>query len=263
MLNRKVTALIDGDTLVYAAALSAEKPIEWEDGLWTLHAYLPEAIEKFNHMVEEIKDVVKPDRIIVGLTDSASEGRWRNEVMPSYKRNRKTLRRPVVFKALRAWVHENFETFERPGLEGDDVLGILATRPDDAERVIVSIDKDLKTIPGKLFNYGKPELGVVLVTEDEADYYHLFQTLTGDSTDGYPGCPGVGPVSAKKILDPFWSEIDGDRWFDGDRAWLAVEKAYRKAGLSEDVALMNARVARILRMSDYDFKTKKAILWQP
>ncbi len=211
----------------------------------------------------DIKEAVQPDHIIMALSDSTPETRWRNSVMEGYKSNRKKTRRPIVYGPLRSWVHEVFETFERPGLEGDDVLGILATRQDDTERVIVSIDKDLKTIPGLLFNYGKPELGVVRITEDEANYYHLYQTLTGDSTDGYPGCPGVGPVGAAKLLDPCWITAGEDRWFDEDIAWKVVEKAYRKAKLGEDVALMNARVARILRTEDFDFKNREVILWTP
>lgn len=261
--QQKRVLLIDGDTLVYAAALNAERAIEWDNDLWTLHAYLPEAIDKFNDILAGIKEVLKPDDIIMALSDPFSENRWRNEVMPTYKIGRKKSRRPVVYTPLRAWVHETFETFEREGLEGDDVLGILATRSDPHERIVVSIDKDLKTIPGLLFNYGKPEEGIAAITEDEADYYHLFQTLTGDATDGYPGCPGIGPVSATKILDPFWTAVDGETWFDGERAWGAVEKAYAKAGLSEDVALMNARVARICRADDYDFVKKQVIHWHP
>ena len=199
----------------------------------------------------------------MALSDSTPETRFRNRVLPTYKMNRKATRRPIVYKPLRAWVHEEFETFERPGLEGDDGLGILATRKDDTERIVVSIDKDLKTIPGKLFNYGKPELGIVEVSEDEANYYHFTQTLTGDATDGYSGLPGCGPVGAKKILDPFWVEAEGERWFDCDRAWEAIERAYRKAGLGEEVALMQARVARILRAEDFNFAKREVILWTP
>lgn len=256
-------ALIDADTLVYSAALASERSVEWGDDLWTLHAYLPEAIDRFEGMVQEIREYVEPTEILMALSDSTPETRWRQSVMPTYKQNRKKTRRPVVFAPLRAYVHEVYDTFEREGLEGDDVLGILATRKGEGERVIVSIDKDLKTIPGLLFNYGKPEEGIVSISEDEANYWHMFQSLTGDVTDGYPGCPGVGPVGARKLLDPCWFEDAGVRYFNDEKAWDAVEKAYRKAGLGEDVALMNARVARILRASDYDFKNKKPVLWQP
>ncbi len=254
--------MIDGDTLVYNAALATEVAVDWGDDLWTLHSYLNEAIRKFEDLVTEIKTHLDPDRIVFALSDGQSV-RWRNGVMPSYKMNRKKVRRPLTFKPLRAYCHEAYETFERAGLEGDDVLGILATRQDDSERIIVSIDKDMKTIPGKLFNYGKPELGVVEISEDDADYQHMVQTLSGDSTDGYPGCPKIGPVTAEKLLAPAWKEDTLGRMFDVEAAWEIVVTAYKKAGLNEEVALQNARVARILRASDYNFAKKEVILWEP
>jgi DNA polymerase-1 len=36
-----------------------------------------------------------------------------------------------------------------------------------------------------------------------------------------------------------------------------------KHGLSEEYMLRQARLARILRASDYDFKRKEPILWLP
>lgn len=246
------TLLIDADTLVYNAALSAEVPIDWGDDLWTLHSDLGDACEHFTRQLEEIKVALEPTAIVMALSDSDNSGRWRRSVMPTYKNNRKKTRRPVVYGPLRAWVHETFNTYERPTLEGDDVLGILATHPSliAGEKIIVSIDKDMRTIPGLLYNYGRDE-AVVSISEEEADYNHLMQTLTGDSTDGYPGCPGIGPKRAAQVLD---SAAD---------PWVAVVRAYEKAGLNEEVALQNARVARILRASDYNFKTKEVKLWNP
>ena len=72
-------------------------------------------------------------------------------------------------------------------LEADDVLGILATEPSNEERIIVSIDKDLYQIPAKISKDGKT---FEEISENEANYWHMMQTLTGDSTDGYSGCPG-------------------------------------------------------------------------
>lgn len=248
------TALIDADTLIYEAALGAEKSIEWHDDLWTLHAFLPEAKAHFTDLVDTIKEATGASRLILALSDGDSARRWRNTVMATYKMNRKKVRRPVVYGPLRDFCHKEYTTFERPTLEGDDVLGILMTHPKlvEGEKVCVSIDKDLKTIPGEHYNYGKQETYVV--SEAEADYNHMMQTLTGDTTDGYAGCPGVGKVTAAKVLGgmgnrPLW--------------WMEVVTTYVKKGLSEEAALQNARVARILRATDYNFKTKEVILWRP
>jgi DNA polymerase-1 len=91
--------------------------------------------------------------------------------------------------------------------------------------------------------------------EGEADYWHMFQTLTGDAVDGYKGCPGMGPVGAQKLLS------DGMAMEDG--MWPMVVKAYEKKNLTEEDALRNARLARILRWDDWDRKKKEPILWTP
>jgi DNA polymerase-1 len=91
---------------------------------------------------------------------------------------------------------------------------------------------------------------VLDISEDEADYWHLYQTLIGDSVDGYGGCPNIGPVTAKKLLDK-------------SPTWKTVVDTYKKAKLDEAYALQQARCARILRPADYNFETGEPILWQP
>ena len=93
----------------------------------------------------------------------------------------------------------------------------------------------------------------------------MMQTLTGDTTDGYTGCPGIGPKTAEKILQAALAEgtTEANPAQLREIYWQHVVKAYAKAGLSEEEALTQARVARICRNSDYDFKTKQVILWSP
>jgi 5'-3' exonuclease len=109
----------------------------------------------------------------------------------------------------------------------------------------------MRTIPGAHFHLGTRQL--FTVSEAEADYNHLFQTLTGDATDGYSGCPGVGKVTAAKLLD-------GKSY---EEMWDVVVRAYKKAGLGEEEAIQQARVARICRASDFNSKTGEVILWNP
>src|SRR3546814_8955273 len=75
------------------------------------------------------------------------------------------------------------------------------------DRVIVSEDKDMQTLPNvKIWRQDK----LVETTAESAENFWLYQTLMGDSTDGYKGCPGCGPKSAEAILqkagDPWRSE---------------------------------------------------------
>lgn len=264
-MNR--VALVDGDTLVFAAASAVEKVIEWDADTFTLHSTPSEAQDHFERTLSGIRDGLRADRVIIALSDDKS--RWRTSVMPTYKSNRKKTRKPICYKALRDYVHETQETFQRPTLEGDDVLGILATHPTlvKGEKIIVAIDKDMMTIPGLHLNYDKArgsdnyDTLLKVVSEPEANRFHMLQTLTGDTTDGYPGCPGIGPVKANKILDA--AEAEDESADDFVPVWNYVVEAYKKAGLSEDVALMNARVARICRNTDYDFTKKEVKLWTP
>lgn len=187
---------------------------------------------------------------------TASEGNWRHGVYPAYKSNRKDIIRPVCLKAIREHMQAHHPCFVRPSLEADDILGILATSSriitHPGEKIIISVDKDMKSIPGLFYDTGAREL--YEIPKDEADKWHMTQTLTGDTADGYPGCPGIGKIKAGRILDGGNSVAE---W------WPLVVKAYEKVGLTEADALVQARIARICRVTDYDFRKKEVKLWNP
>jgi 5'-3' exonuclease len=271
------TALIDGDSFIYSAASAHEYECEWDHDLWTLHAHLSEAIAHFDRSIEALQEQAQADAVVVALTDGQN---WRKDVMPSYKSHRAKTRKPLIYRPMREYCAEKYNTFQRPMLEGDDVLGILATAKITwlkGERVIVSIDKDLQTIPGTHLRLDTGTLRVISV--EEADRFHLLQTLAGDASDGYPGCPGVGMTTGAKLLDdglvlvPRTKVISrGPRKGEQEIEWVpeipgtpweVVVSAFQRAGLTEDVALMNARVARICRASDYNFETREVRLWTP
>lgn len=258
------TLLIDADSLVYQSCTANEVVTQWDEDLFTLHAFIGPTIEHFEESVESLRKKLEGDRMVMALSDYTDP--WRKQIMPAYKANRNGSRKPVTYAALRRYVHETYPTYQKPGLEGDDTLGILLTNPKlfpGDQKILVSLDKDMKTLPGRHFNMGKDQL--FEVTTAEADYNHLLQCLTGDTVDGYPGCPRVGPVSGRKILDPFYDDDRKklDDSFDVAGAWKAVVAAYEKAGQSDWQALLNARVARICRWTDYDYVNKRVVLWTP
>lgn len=254
------TALVDADILAYQAAAASEQPIQWDDGLWTLHAFEGEGERRFDELLDNITKAVEADKVVLALSDSEN---WRKGVLPTYKSNRAATRKPMLLKHLKDRALDKYEAFLRPTLEGDDCLGILSTMKKTGDSIICSLDKDFKTIPGRHYNFGRKEF--FDVTLQQADYWHMMQTLTGDTADGYTGCPSIGPKTAEKILLAALDE--GIPWANPQQLreiyWQHVVKAYAKAGLSEEEALTQARVARICRASDYDFKTKQVILWSP
>jgi len=240
--------LIDADVLAYKCAAAAEKATNWGDGYWTWHCDENEVKESILNEIDNIMDKLLGDTFKLCLTDSDTN--FRKTVLPTYKGKRANVKKPLVLRSIREWLIEEHKAYLKPRLEGDDVMGILSTWSGlKGEKIIVSIDKDMKTIPG-LYVRDPMKDDIIEVTGADANYWHLFQTLTGDVTDGYSGCPNVGQKKAEAILAD-------------DPSWDAVLAAFTKAGLSEHEALIQARVARILRASDYDFKRKEPILWSP
>jgi DNA polymerase-1 len=249
MTKTKTTLLIDGDILLYQEAASVEVAFDWGDDIWSLTADASLAKQAVDVWIAQHKELLNADDVIITLT---SPNNWRKDVLPTYKYNRKGKRKPVVFPALRDYCRETYRVIDYDTLEADDVMGILATggiKKIKGDKIIVSEDKDMKTIPGYLYNPNRPEEGIQCLSKKQADLNHLSQALTGDSTDGYSGCPGVGPKTAEKILKRgTWEEVLG---------------AYTKAGLTETDALVQARVSRILRKGEFSANTGKVKLWNP
>jgi DNA polymerase-1 len=256
------TLLIDADVVAYNACFAVEQAIEFEPGYWTWHVSWDEVVEAFDNEVNHMVEALEADAFKLCLTDS--EGNFRKDVLPSYKGARLSIRKPIVLKHFKQWLVDERQAYFKPGLEGDDVMGVLATHPSiiPGEKLVVSIDKDMRTVPGQVIRWGTDEAFIRHIEPAEADYWHLFQTLTGDTVDGFKGCPSIGPKKAEAILAPFLIEGKHPE-FDLPGAWAAVVAAYEAKGLNEDDAIIQARCARILRASDYDFKNKEAILWSP
>ena len=239
----KRTLLIDGDIVAYRYSSTVEQEVDWGDDVWSLWSDAKEAKQLILQYLDHLVEATAADDFVFTFSDKDN---FRKAIYPDYKSNRKGKRKPTCYKGVKTWLESEYESIEMPGLEGDDVMGILATSGKYEETVIVSEDKDMKTIPGLLWRAAEMEN----ISEEYADYYHLYQTLVGDATDGYKGCKGIGDKRATDILSK-------------DPTWEAVVKAYEKAGQTEEEALVQARLARILRASDYNTQTKEPILWTP
>ena len=244
----KTTLLIDADVLAFEASVIAECSVEWKDELWTVHADMALAKARVVNRVEEFKEKLKTDNVVLCLSDRAN---FRRKLYPEYKSNRSKSRLPIILRQVKQWIIEELGGVMWANLEADDVISILATdKAMDEETIVVSIDKDFKGVPGIYFDYNKGEYHQP--SEEEADNFHLIQTITGDATDGFKGVPKMGPITAKKLLDK-----------EG-YTWDTVVKAYEKAGLTEQDALMNAWMARLLRADNYCFRTNTIKrLWTP
>ena len=244
------TLLIDGDVFVFRCAYNAQEQVDWGNGLISSWVDTFKAQRMIKHALNTLKEKLNADDMIIALSSPIS---FRKTLAPTYKENR-LFREPLLaYKTLREFIKKSYASQELSGLEGDDVLGILATSPEQKDTIIISLDKDLQQIPGKHYNIDKPDQGITEVTTHQATLFFYTQVLTGDTTDGYAGCPGVGPKSAAKILQ------DVNTHFE---AWQRIVLAFEKAGLTEDDALLQARLARILRYGEYSL-SKGTTLWTP
>ena len=201
------------------------------------------AKDKFRTVMEGIEETI-PDHIPVLCLGGKSNFRY--GLYPSYKSNRRERVKPWGFQELIEWAVETYLTIQIDNIETDDVIGINYQEGD----VIVSGDKDLLTIPGVHLQGG----GLLDISQDEADHKFHVQALSGDSTDGYPGCKGVGAVGANKVLAECENNVE---------RWAEVVKCYRKANCDEFYAITQARLARILRPGEYDFEAEQPKLWIP
>lgn len=238
---------IDTDIVLFKSATSAEVEVDWGSDLWSLWTDLNDAKANFKHQLDSIMEQTGVKDCVFCLSDP--DANFRKDVDPNYKSNRKKTRKPVGYKALVEWVEQSFRTFRKSTLEADDCLGILSTMPENIGKcIVVSDDKDLMTIPGQLYRPTKDER--LTITEQDADRFFLTQTMVGDTVDGYKGIHGIGPKKAEAILGSHPS-------------WGAVEQAFLKAGMTKDDAIQQARLARILRWSDWDEQKGEVKLWTP
>lgn len=245
------TLCIDGDILVYQTAAALQVSACWGNDIWTTWANAAEGKASVHDQLLAFQDHFKPEEIIIAFS---SPSNFRYEVSPTYKANRKGKPKPLIYHDVVDWCMQNWKCAKWKNLEADDVLGIIATSKDVyGDCMILTKDKDLRGIPATWCNMADLD-DIREVSQEDADKWHMVQTLAGDVTDGYAGCPSIGIKTAQKLL------ADTVTY---EEMWPLVVETFKKKGLSEDEALISARLARILRHEDYDFKKGQVKLWTP
>ena len=248
-MKKERVAVIDADILLYKACRVAEEEVNWGDDQWVLWSDLNKVKTIIDDQVDLIVEEMEADRSILCFSDKKN---YRKEINPEYKANRRGGRKPLCFQGALQYCKDTYPFRQFTSLEADDVIGIIATTESDKnEYVIVSEDKDLLTVPGLHWDLKSKE--VYSLSEDEADFNFFAQTLTGDTVDNYKGCPNVGKVTAEKLL----------KSVEPKDLWETVVTRYEKAGLKEQDAILNARMARILRKCEYNRTTEEVKLWSP
>ncbi len=234
--------LIDADYIVYKCCAACETEIDYGEDVIFVTSNFSDAYNAVKREIQQIQDVFGSfSKPILFFSDSKN---FRKKISPDYKghRNRK---KPCGYKRVIRNLKIEYDVCIMPELEADDAMGIYATKL--TGNIIVSPDKDMRQIPGKLYNLDD----TTTITPEEGARWHLIQTLAGDQTDGYSGVPGIGVKRAETLFNK-----------EG-YSWQTVVKAFEDKGLTEDDALLNARLARILTVEDYDSKQQEPKLWTP
>jgi len=234
--------LIDADYIVYKNCAAAETELDFGEDVILVTSNFSDAYNATIRELDKLKNEFGTfSDIKLFFSDSKN---FRKKILPEYKghRNRK---KPCGYKRVISKLKTEFDVIIYPNLEADDSMGIYATKYPG--NIIVSPDKDMKQIPGKLYNMEE----MFTVSPEEGARWHLIQTCSGDQTDGYGGIPGIGVKRAETLFTK------------KGYSWKTVVEAFKEKGLNEYDAIRNARLARILTVDDYDFKEQQPILWTP
>ena len=234
--------LVDADYIVYKSCAACETEIDWGNDIIMVTSRFSEAYKTVKRELDKINDAIPFNGgLILFFSDSVN---FRKSILDSYKghRNRK---KPCGYRRVINELKTEYEVITMPELEADDAMGIYATL--NPGQTICSPDKDMRQIPGQLYNMDD----FTLITPESGSQWHYVQTLAGDQTDGYSGVPGIGVKRAEALFEKH------------GYTWETIVNAFAEKDLSEDVALQNAQLARILTCDDYDFKRNKPIPWTP
>ena len=235
--------LIDCDYIVYKCCAAAETEMDFGDDVIVVTSNFSDAYKCVKRDLDRIQSDLGSfdDELILFFT---SPQNFRKKILHENKGHRQR-KKPCGFKRVISELKKNYRVILKDTLEADDALGIYATK--FPGNIIVSPDKDMRQIPGKLYDFNE----TVTISKEQGAKWHLIQTMAGDNTDGYSGVPGIGIKKAEKIFE------------EKGYTWQAVVETFVEKDMTEEDALVNARLARILQTSDYDHKTKEPILWTP
>ena len=178
------------------------------------------AVFGFVNTLEELLRTEQPDYLAVAFDPPG--GTFRHEAFADYKAQREETPAgikwavPVIKEILEAY---GIVTCEVKGFEADDVIGTLALQGQAAglEVMMVTPDKDYAQLVRPGITMCRPSSGKSglekLDVEAVCQKYELAHptqvidmlALMGDAADNIPGCPGVGPKTAVKLLAEFGS----------------------------------------------------------
>lgn len=183
--------LIDLDIIARRAACSADSKSGGDQGL-------ERACYNAKSMMTSIFMEMETCEHVGYLGTRGDRTQHRYKIYPQYKENRKRIEYPKYLEGVRSYLISEFNVEVVIGIEADDALSIEQLRnivigynPDtgyralkDSHTCIVTIDKDLRIVPGWHYNFIKKTLDFQTEIEGLKCFYK--QIITGDVSDGVP-----------------------------------------------------------------------------
>jgi len=249
-------ALIDADTIAFAACITAEYPDDLLSHEMYTHDEWEEIINDTNY--DEVESCIwrldydkamkaSTDRIddIILATDTCKAElyfttglNFRHTVDNLYKANRKKTRYPAGLKRVKEGLRKLYDGEICEGYEADDI--VVALKEEQPEHyVLCAVDKDVyKSTPGSHYNYYYSERynispKWVTVSKPDAMKFHPLQTLCGDPTDNIKGCPSIGPKKAEKALANCKTLFE---------MWMVVSDLFSSKGITHERMMQDARL---------------------
>jgi len=142
---------------------------------------------------------------------------FRHEMFSEYKATRRET--PQLLRDQFPHVRRLIDVFRIPiveldGFEADDLLGTLASQAQELEieTIIITGDTDVLQVVEEHVRVLRPN-GQLYGEREVIDYYGGikpaqvidYKALCGDTSDNIPGVPGVGPKTAKDLLNAYGS----------------------------------------------------------
>ncbi len=262
LTSNKTVYLVDGSAYIYRA-YHAITPLSNSEGLFT-HA----ALGYINTVLRIIK-AKKPSHMAVCFDMKGPT--FRHAMYDEYKANRPPM--PEDLSCQIPYIHKLTEAnglpiLKQQGVEADDLIASAARQLEKQGHrvVVVSGDKDLLLLASPTISNWEPMKDIVMDLDFIKEKYKInpdvlldYFALIGDKADNIPGVPGIGPVTAQKLLNEY-ETLDNllaslDRLKKSKlKENLIKNKAY--ATLSRDLIRLKDDVPVPTTLDDYKIRDK-------
>lgn len=220
MQQHELTVLFDYDSLIYKCVyriVDVQTIKQWfaqgKTKDWMREEIVTQCKNRLCNMGDFLFNEIENTGIMIGSVEyyiTNAPNSVRKQISPIYKANR----RPNKWvNAIRKYLIEMDFAVTHPEYEADDLIFDRALELGEQNCIILTMDKDLKQIPGIHFNYYRPKVvnengekvsgdcvGLSCVSNEEARYSFWLSMLTGDHGDNIKGIKGIGPKKGEAIL---------------------------------------------------------------